>query len=105
MANPNVEKFSREVIDTYQDKSRHLTIETARATAVAHHAAVASEQGQFAIGNAAKLARASVDAYREKVADGMTRTDAAKEAAKEMGERFNRSGRDTHRQHDRSISL
>lgn len=105
MPNQNVEKFSRDVIDTYHDKSKHLTAATAQATAVSHHAAVSSERGEFAIGNAAKMGRASIETYREKVLDGVPRDVAAKEASREIGERFDSRGREVKQERDRAYGL
>lgn len=105
MSNQSVEKFSRDVIDTYHDKSKHLTATTAAATAVSHHASVSSERGEFAIGNAAKMGRASIESYREKVLDGMPRGEAARETAKEIGERFDGRGRELKQERDRSFGL
>jgi hypothetical protein len=97
---PKVENFARETIQTYDSASRHLTDTTARARTVAAVSAAASEKGLFPIGNAAAMARASVDTFREKRAAGMSSPDAAKAAAKEVGERFDDRGRDTQR-HER----
>lgn len=99
----DIEKFSKEVIDTYQEKARYQNRETARIEAVNQHAQAASQKGELHASNAARVARSSIETFREKMADGLDRPDAAKAAARETSERFDRRGHATPR-HERERS-
>lgn len=101
MPSQKAEAFAVATIDTYQARTQHLTAETARSITVAQNGLEASERGQFSLGNATKLARSSIETYREKVAEGIPRHEAAQQAAKEMGQRFDDQGRDSQRQPQR----
>lgn len=93
----DIEKFSRQVIDTYERKAAGTNAEVARHQTIAEHSQAASQRGELHASNAAQVARSSIDNFREKTADGMERQDAAKATARETAERFDSAGRDTQR--------
>jgi hypothetical protein len=98
MARLNVENYSRDVIDSYRQNSSHMPSDTARATTIAVAAAVASEQGKASIGDAAKVARRSIDAYEKMARNGMPLDQAREKVARSMTEQFDSRGRETHKQ-------
>jgi hypothetical protein len=103
MASLNVERYSREVIDSYRQNVNHMDHDTARATTIYAASTVAADEGKARVDDAAKLARGAIDSYAKQANDGVPHEAARDKVAQEMASRFDDRGRDTLR-HERHQS-
>ena len=108
MPNPKVEQFSRDVIGEYHANATNAGDQpdrTVRAQTIAAASKSASDRGLFATSRAADMAKTSIETFRQKTEAGIEPREAAKVAAKEVSQRYDAMGRDTHRQRSQELSL
>ena len=98
MADLNVERYSRDVVDSYLRNVNHMDHDTARATTVYAASAIAADEGRACVGDAARVAERAIDRYARLANDGVSHDRARDTVAGEMAEKFDGRGREIQRQ-------
>jgi hypothetical protein len=105
VASLNIEDYSRQVIDTYQQRAPEIDPATAKAATVARAASLASEQNRASPGDAAKVAKTAIETFEKQAKDGVPLDKARENAARSMSKQFDSRGRDVSKEHERSNGL
>ena len=98
MADLNVERYSRDVVDSYRRNVNHMDHDTARATTVYAASTIAADEGRAHVGDAARVAERAIDRYARLANDGVPHDRARETVAWEMAEKFDGRGREIQRQ-------
>ena len=92
MADLNVERYSRDVVDSYRRNVNHMDHDTARATTVYAASAIAADEGRARVGDAARVAERAIDRYARLANDGVPHDRARETVAMEMAGKFDGAG-------------
>ncbi|MGF7213196.1 hypothetical protein GGE65_007832 [Skermanella aerolata] len=98
MADLNVERYSRDVVDSYRRNVNHMDHDTARATTVYAASAIAADEGRARVADAARVAERAIDRYARLANDGVPHDIARETLALEMTGKFDERGREMQRQ-------